>query len=92
MKRFARWAFPALFLMAAVFIIWFLHLFTQVGESMVFINWDDSVQLLSDGTEQPFLWEEYSNVPALSGTYRFTGTLLEQLSAVSRLFLQEIRR
>ena len=46
MKRLLRWLCPALFLAAAVAVTAFLHLFTQVDESMTFINWDTSVRQL----------------------------------------------
>lgn len=81
MKRWARWIFPALFFLAAIAIIWFLHLFVEVDVSMSYINWDTSVQIFSDGTEEPFSYEAYSTDTSLSGTYRFTGTLPENLPA-----------
>lgn len=68
MKRLLRWLCPALFLAAAVAVIAFLHLFTQVDESMTFINWDTSVQVLPDGSEQPVSDAVYSDTTALSGT------------------------
>lgn len=86
MKRLLRWLCPALFLAAAVAVIAFLHLFTQVDESMTFINWDTSVQVLPDGSEQPVSDDVYSDTTAFSGTYRFSGTLPEGLGEGSLLF------
>lgn len=86
MKRLLRWLCPALFLAAAVAVIAFLHLFTQVDEAMTFINWDTSVRVLPDGTEQPVSDDVYSDTTALSGTYRFSGTLPEGLGEGSLLF------
>lgn len=86
MKRLLRWLCPALFLAAAVAVIAFLHLFTQVNESMTFINWDTSVRVLPDGSEQPVSDDVYSDTTALSGTYRFSGTLPEGLGEGSLLF------
>ncbi|MDO4337974.1 MAG: GHKL domain-containing protein [Eubacteriales bacterium] len=81
MKRWVRWIFPALFFLAAAAVIWFLHLFVQVDVSMSYIDWSSSVRISSDGTEEPFSFETYSDNTALTGTYRFTGALPEDLPA-----------
>lgn len=86
MKRLLRWLCPALFLIAAIAVIGFLHLFTKVDESMTFINWDSSVHVLSDGTEEPIADDVYRDSTKLSGTYRFTGFLPEGLGEGSLLF------
>lgn len=86
MRKLLRWLCPALFLAASVAVIGFLHLFTQVDQSMTFINWDTSVRILPDGTEQLVSDDEYSNTTDLSGTYRFSGTLPEGLGEGSLLF------
>ena len=86
MRRISRLAFPAVFLAAVAAMIWFLHLFTQVEETMSYINWDTSAQVLSDGTEQPFSIETYSNSPEVSGTYRFYGSLPSGLGEGRLLF------
>lgn len=86
MKRYLRWICSALFLAAAIAVIWILQLFIQVDDSVTYINWNTSVQILSDGTEQAFSADDYTNVPGHSGTYRFTGQLPEGLPAGSLLF------
>ena len=86
MKRWIRWICAALFVTAAAFIIWFLHLFTQVDVSMQYIDWTDSVQVMPDGTEQPFEWDSYSNTSEITGTYRFYGSLPTGLPSGSLLF------
>ena len=86
MKRLLRWLCPVLFLAAAIAVAGFLLLFTQVDRSMVFINWDTSVQVLPDGTEQPVSEDMYSNTTDRFGTYRFTGVLPEGLGEGSLLF------
>ena len=86
MKRWIRWICAALFVTAAAFIIWFLHLFTQVDVSMQYIDWTDSVQVMPDGTEQPFEWDSYSNTSEITGIYRFYGSLPSDLPSGSLLF------
>ncbi|OUN33913.1 hypothetical protein B5G27_10575 [Lachnoclostridium sp. An76] len=86
MKRWIRWICAALFVTAAAFIIWFLHLFTQVNVSMQYIDWTDSVQVMPDGTEQPFEWDSYSNTSEITGIYRFYGSLPSDLPSGSLLF------
>lgn len=51
MKRFVRWICQALFLLFAIAIIWFLHLFVQVDSAMSYITWDSSVCILPDMQE-----------------------------------------
>lgn len=86
MKRFVRRICPALFLVAAFAVISFLHLFVEVDRSMSYVDWDTSVRLMPDGTEQPFDSSAYGNAADLSGTYRFSGTLAEGLGTGSLLF------
>ena len=86
MKRCFRWLFPALFLLAAIAMIWFLHLFVRVDRSMSLIDWDTSVRILPDGTEEPVSFDSYSNTTDLSGTYRFTGTLPQGFGSGDLLF------
>ena len=86
MKRYTRWICAALFVIAVAAVIWFLQLFTQVDVSMQSINWTTSVQVMSDGTEQPFEWDSYSNTSEISGTYRFSGNLPDGLPAGSLVF------
>lgn len=86
MKRSLRWLCPVLFIAAAIAVIWFLHLFTQINSSMSMIDWDSAAQIMPDGTEQPFSTDTYSNTTDLSGTYRFTGTLPEGLGNGTLLF------
>ena len=42
MKLWVRRIFPVLFFLAAIAIIWFLHLFVEVDVAMSYINWDSS--------------------------------------------------
>lgn len=86
MKRFLRWLCPAFFLVAAFAVISFLHLFVEVDRSMSYVDWDTSVRLMPDGTEQPFDSSAYGNAADLSGTYYFSGTLTEGLGTGSLLF------
>lgn len=86
MKRFLRWFCPALFLVTAFAVISFLQLFVKVDRSMSYVDWTDSVQLMPDGTEQPFEIGTYGNVSDLSGTYRFSGTLADGLGTGNLLF------
>ncbi len=86
MKSYLRWTCSALFLAAVIAVICFLHLFIKVEDSIKNISWDSSVQILEDGTEQPFFWEGYSNDSDPSGTYRFTGKIPEGLSSGSLVF------
>ncbi len=86
MKRCFRWLFPALFLLAAAAMIWFLHLFVKVDRSMSLIDWTSAVRVLPDGAEEPVFFDSSSNTTDLSGTYRFTGTLPEGLGRGSLLF------
>ena len=77
---------PALFLLFAIAIIWFLHLFVQVDSAMSYITWDSSVCILPDGSEEPFSSDVSSNSTDLSGTYRFTGTLPDMQEAGDLVF------
>lgn len=86
MKQYTRWICSALFLAAVAAVIWFLHLFTQVNTSMQYVDWTSSVQVLPDGTEQPFEWESYDNTTEITGTFRFSGTLPDGLPAGNLLF------
>lgn len=86
MKRSLRWIFLALFLTAAAAVIWFLQLFVQVKDTMQFIEWDSSVQILEDGTEQDFSEDILGTSTDLTGTYRFTGVLPENLPSGTLLF------
>lgn len=86
MKRHLRWICSALFLAAAITVIWILHFFIRVDDNVTYINWDSSVQIMPDGTEQDFSTDSYTNVPDHTGTYRFTGQLPEGLSSGSLQF------
>lgn len=86
MKRFVRWICLALFLLFAIAIIWFLHLFVQVDSAMSYITWDSSVCILPDGSEEPFSSDVSSNSTDLSGTYRFAGTLPDMQEAGDLVF------
>lgn len=86
MKRYVRYIFAVLFLAAAAAILWFLHLFTQVSDTLVYIDWESSVSVAADGTEEEFDWESYGSTQALSGTYRFSGTIPDGLSDGHLLF------
>ncbi len=86
MRECKRWGFAALFLAAAVAVIWFLSLFTRVEESMYYITWDSAVRLLPDGREQPFAWEAYTNEGTAEGSYRFTGSIPAGMPAGFLLF------
>ena len=85
-KRFPRWLCAVLFLLICTGVIWFLHLFTVSEETMTYMNWDSSVQVMEDGTEVPFSIDSYSNMSEMTGTYRFTGQLPEGLTDGSLLF------
>lgn len=86
MRRLTRWACPILFLILCITVFWFLHLFTVVDDSMQYIDWTSSVEVMPDGTEEPFIWENYSNTTELSGTYRFSGKLPRRHSPGNLLF------
>ena len=81
MKKVFRWLCPVLFLLIAAAVVWFLHLFTVMDTTMEYINWESSVQIMDDGSEVPFSQDIYSNSTEISGTYRFTGHLPENLSS-----------
>ena len=53
---------------------------------MQYIDWTDSVQVMPDGTEQPFEWDSYSNTSEITGIYRFYGSLPSDLPSGSLLF------
>lgn len=76
----------ALFLGAVIAVIWLLHLFIQVDETITYINWDSSVRIAPDGTEEPFSSDHYGNDLDPSGTYRFAGQLPRELPAGSLIF------
>lgn len=86
MKRPFRWVCPILFLCLCAIVIWFLHLFTKVNDTMLYINWESSVKIDPDGSEQPFVWDAYSNTSGLEGTYQFQGRLPQGLSSGYLLF------
>lgn len=86
MKKVFRWLCPVLFLLIAAAVVWFLHLFTVMDTTMEYINWESSVQIMDDGSEVPFSQDIYSNSTEISGTYRFTGHLPENLSSGYLLF------
>ena len=75
-----------LFLTAAIAVIGALRLFIQVDGTIVYINWDSSVQIAPDGTEQAFSPDSYGNGGEVSGSYRFTGHLPQDLPAGSLIF------
>lgn len=74
------------FLLAVAAVIWFFHLFIQVDESIVYINWDSSVHITETGEEQNYSYDTYSNDTDISGTYRFIGTIPESFDEGSLLF------
>lgn len=86
MKRSIRWIFLILLLAVSAALIWFLQLFVQVRDTMQFIEWDSSVQILEDGTSQDFSEDILSTSTDLTGTFRFTGTLPENLPSGALLF------
>lgn len=86
MKHFFRKLLPIIFLGVCAGIIYFLHLFVIERESMAYIDWQSSVRILEDGTEEPFSLDIYSNDTDLTGTYVFTGTLPEEISSGYLLF------
>ena len=86
LRRVSRWLCAILFLLICAGVIWFLHLFTVSEETMTFVNWDSSVQVMEDGTEVPFSADGYSNMTEMTGTYRFTGQLPEGLPSGSLMF------
>lgn len=86
MKRVAEWVFPILFLIICAVVIWFLHLFTVNKETMEYIDWQSAVQVLEDGTEQPYDITEYTNSPQVGGVYRFTAQLSAELNQGYLLF------
>ena len=86
MKRSIRWLCPALFLFFLIGLIWFLHLFTKVDSHITYISWDTSARIMADGSEEPWSFDMTSNASDLSGTYRFTGTLPENLGNGSLVF------
>lgn len=86
MKRFSRWVCPILFLSLCAITIWFLHLFTVVDDTMLHINWQSSVQIEDDGSERPFVADDYSNTTDLKGSYRFTAQLPEGITSGYLLF------
>ena len=86
MTRYARRFLPALFLIAAAAVIWFLALFVKTDKAMFHLDWDSSVQIMPDGTEEPFSLDVYGNLGDYSGTYRFSGTLPEGLGSGELLF------
>lgn len=87
MKKAARWICPVVFLALCAAVIWFLHLFTIMDETMTYIDWQSGVQIAQDGTETPYdTLNEYTTMPEVSGTFRFTGTLPEGLGDGYLLF------
>ena len=53
---------------------------------MTYIDWDISVRVMEDGSEQPFSTDTYGNDSELSGTYRFSGTIPEEIGTGNLLF------
>ena len=86
MKRYIRWLFPALFLIAAVTVIWFLALFIKTDQTVSYIDWDSAAEILPDGTEEPVSLNVYGNQGDYTGSYRFCGTLPEGLGSGELLF------
>lgn len=86
MKRYLRWLCPVFFLAAVSAVICGLYLFVRVDDTIQYIDWDSSVQISEDGTEQAISTDISGNDSGMSGTYRFTGTLPEGVSAGSLLF------
>lgn len=84
--RGVRWLCAAVFLVAAVAVVWFFHLFVQVDGTMEYVEWESSVKVMEDGTEIPFSPEDTGNVTDAAGTYRFTGRLAAGHPAGSLLF------
>lgn len=86
MKQFFSRISPALFLGMTIAVICILHLFTKTDLSMTYIDWDISVRVMEDGSEQPFSTDTYGNDSELSGTYRFSGTIPEEIGTGNLLF------
>ena len=86
MKRCFRWICPIFFLSLCAIAIWFLHLFTIVDDTMLYINWQSSVQIKDDGSEQPFVSDGFSNATDLKGSYCFTAQLPEEIPSGCLLF------
>lgn len=86
MKRVTGWICSIIFLLLCAAVIWFLHTFTVNDQSMEYIVWQSSVQILEDGSEQSLNIDTYTNLPENTGTYRFTAQLPEGLSDGYLLF------
>ena len=87
MKKAARWICPVVFLVLCAAVIWFLYLFTVTDETMTYIDWQSGVQIAQDGTETPYdVLNEYTSMPEVSGTFRFTAALPEGLGDGYLLF------
>ena len=86
MKKFFSRISTALFLGMTIAVICILHLFTKTDLSMTYIDWDISVRVMEDGSEQPFSTDTYGNDSELSGTYRFSGTIPEEIGTGNLLF------
>ncbi|MGI6270539.1 MAG: sensor histidine kinase [Candidatus Howiella sp.] len=80
MKKTSRWICSFIFLLLCLAVFWFLRLFMATGESAIYINWQSSVQIASDGTEIPYEpGDDPTNVPESGNTYRFSAILPEGL-------------
>ena len=75
MKQTARWICPLIFLLLCVAVVWFLHTFTVTDKTLQYIDWQSAAQIEVDGTETLFTLDEYTNMPEVNGTFRFTATL-----------------
>lgn len=86
MKRLSRWVYPILFLCLCAIVVWFLRLFTQVDQTMLYIDWESSTRIEQDGSQHPFSWDSYSNTDNPEGTYCFTAQLPQGISSGYLLF------
>lgn len=85
-KRTAGWVCSILFLLLCAAVVWFLHAFTVNEQTMTYIEWQSSVEILEDGSQQPISTDYYTNLPENTGTYRFTAQLPEGLGNGYLLF------
>lgn len=86
MKKSTRWMCSLIFLLLCVAVIWFLHSFTAMNMTMKYLDWKSAVQIKSDDTEIPYKIEDHTNMPQVSGTYRFTAVLPKGLKEGYLLF------
>lgn len=87
MRKAVRWICPLVFLLLCAAVFWFLHLFTTTDTSEIYLQWESSLYIASDGTEIPYMWEEdRTDIPEPGGAYRFAATLPDGLGRGSLRF------